>query len=56
MVNNMKVQRALALVAAQNGTTVEEVREEIQAVIRETSPEALIAFVADIIAEKAPEV
>lgn len=56
MADNSKVKRALELVAEQNGVTVEEVRSEIQAFIRETSPELLVALVANLIKEQTPVV
>jgi len=51
-----RVLHALQLVAEQNNTTVEEVRNEIQAFIHSVTPDDLVALVADLIKEKAPVV
>lgn len=50
MIDN-RVQRALEIVAEKDNTTVEEVRSDIQAFLREVSAEELIAIVAHIFAE-----
>ena len=53
---NNRVLHALQLVAEQNNITVEEVRNEIRSFIQGTTPEEIVALVAELIKENTPVV